>query len=64
MDQVTSLLEERPDDAAAVRKAMDLQDNINGIYDRRDTEDGFVDVFDDREGGGYRSTLRLARQIL
>lgn len=52
MDQVTSLLEERPDDAAAVRKAMDLQDNINEIYDRRDTETGFVDVFDDREGGG------------
>ena len=31
---MTRLLEERPDDPGAVRKAMDLQDNINGIYDR------------------------------
>lgn len=34
VDQVTTLLEERPDDLEAARNAMELQDNINGIYDR------------------------------
>lgn len=34
VDQVTTLLEEHPDDLEVARKAMQLQDNINGIYDR------------------------------
>ncbi|CAM9432817.1 unnamed protein product [Ectocarpus fasciculatus] len=35
VDQVTTLLEERPDDLEAARNAMELQDNINAIYDSR-----------------------------
>lgn len=34
VDQVTTLLEEHPDDLEVARKAMQLQDNINAIYDR------------------------------
>lgn len=34
VDQVTNLLEERPDDLTAIAKARNLQDNINSIYDR------------------------------
>ncbi|CAB1108969.1 unnamed protein product [Ectocarpus sp. CCAP 1310/34] len=35
VDQVTTLLEERPGDLEAARNAMELQDNINAIYDSR-----------------------------
>ncbi|CAM9347008.1 unnamed protein product [Ectocarpus sp. 12 AP-2014] len=35
VDQVTTLLEERPDDLEAARNAMELQDNINAIYNSR-----------------------------
>lgn len=34
VDQVTSLLQARPCDNEAVNMAIELQDNINGIYDR------------------------------
>ncbi|CAN0234177.1 unnamed protein product, partial [Scytosiphon promiscuus] len=34
VDQVTTLLSEHPNDLEVARKAMELQDNINRIYDR------------------------------
>lgn len=34
VEQVTSILEEQPNDLDAIQKAMGLQDNINGLYDR------------------------------